>query len=127
MHYQAVAFPSRGGVAVPGGLGIFRQRAAVGEDLPVAGVAFVDNDQQPRDLNELPQLGIDQHARRAERQAMRCRIVFPVVGLALLHGFRGPGLVGEAAGESDAEIDPAYGAGQWEGASRIPSVVIPDA
>jgi hypothetical protein len=43
LDHQRVVFPVRHRVAVPGWLRIFGQRAAVEEDLAVAGVKFIED------------------------------------------------------------------------------------
>ena len=105
-----------------------RQRSPVSKDLPVASVAFVENNEESRGLDELPVQGIDEHARRAQRHAMRWRIVYPVVHLASLHGLGGPWLIRQAARKSRSEINPPDVTGQRVGSFwRVPLALARDA
>src|SRR5881396_2018663 len=53
LHDQGVAFPPPNRVTVPGSLIDRGQEPPIGEDLPEAGVVLVENQKQPRNLDDL--------------------------------------------------------------------------
>src|SRR6266478_3690051 len=52
LHHHGVAFPSPYGIPKPGGLGIGRQFAPVGEDLAEGCVELRKHDELPRELDD---------------------------------------------------------------------------
>ena len=75
---ERVAFPPANGIAHPGRLRILRERPAVGEDLPVDGARFVQEQHQVRRLHDLEAIGNVVLLRNAGRPAARAGMILAV-------------------------------------------------
>ena len=80
LHDERIAFPLTDGVAKPGRLGIVvGKRPAVGEDLPLSVVGFVQDEHQTRRLNDLAGLRMSVELHRIDRQTAGVGMVLAVV------------------------------------------------
>ena len=118
--------PASGGVAEPPRLRIAgRQRPAVGEELPHAGVAFVEHHDDVGRLDDLARLRMRVQLQVAERQAVRVGVVLAVGGHALLLERRGPRLQRQAARDAGGDVEEESGAagehaGRAADSARVP-------
>ncbi len=104
--------------------GIDGQGPAVEEGLPVGGVQLVQHHQQARRLHELEQVGHAVGAQECVRQADDMRIVLGLVGGAFLHERHLPRLIGKAALQARAEVDPVAAHRQLRSAGQHLGILI---
>ena len=93
---ERIAIPFSRRVAVPTGIGIDGQRAAVGENLAIAGVQLIQDDEQAARLDNfaIAREGVEPDG--SDGEAVRERIVGTIGGAGGLHQRGGPGLIGDA-------------------------------
>jgi len=82
-----------------------RQRPAVQEDLPHAGVGLVQDDDRLRRLDDLARLRMRVQLHVAERQAVGVRVVPAVVGHTRLQQFGGPRLERQTARDARSDVE----------------------
>src|SRR5215471_2815464 len=112
--HERVADPLARRVAEPPRLGLTGwQRPAVGEDLPHASVAFIQDHDHVARLNDLARLGMQMQLHVAERETMRVGIVFRAVGGPLVPELACPWLVRQTSLHHRAEVEERCDA--WNG------------
>ena len=125
---ERVAFPVADGVAHPGRLCVLRERAAIGEDLPVNRARLVQDDHHVRRLHDLEAVGDVVLLGDAGWPAAHAGMILPVVLDAFLVDRLRPGLQRHLAwlqirGEIQEVLD-GLGRHPEAGRSGLPSAVL---
>src|SRR6202011_3636774 len=109
LYHQCVAIPFSGGVARKGWLRVLGQGPPVSEDLPVGGIALVEDDEESRYLDDLPQQWIGMQFHDAAGQAVRSGIPLAERFPSFLHEVCRPSLIWQATLEAPAGIPKLLG------------------